>query len=108
MSDTPRRPILSLKRPPPPKPAPEPEPAPKLGSPRFAKPPRPKPAPPPPAPPQHSWKCRPCGTGFTPSPDLADEESVRCPSCNARLGKAADFRSDPPNLEKLRARPVKR
>jgi DNA-directed RNA polymerase subunit RPC12/RpoP len=72
------------------------------------KPSRPRPAPPPPAPPQHDWKCRPCGAGFTPSPDLADEDSVRCPACNARLGKAVDFRSDPPNLEKLRARPAKR
>lgn len=105
MSDTPRRPILKLKNAPPPK-APEPAPTP-LGSPRFVKPGRPRPAPPPP-PPQHDWKCKPCGTGFTPSPDLPDEESVRCPSCNARLGKAVDFRSDPPNLEKLRARQAKR
>jgi hypothetical protein len=103
--DAPRRPVLKLKNPPPPKPAPAPEPAPRLGSPRFNKPrPRPAPTPPPPA---HAWKCKPCGTGFTPSPDLPDDESVRCPACNARLGRAADFRSDPPNLEKLRARPVK-
>jgi hypothetical protein len=108
MSDEPpRRPILKLKNAPPPKPAPEPEPAPRLGSPRFAKPMRPR-APPPPPPPVHTWKCRPCGTGFTPSPDLPDEESVRCPACNARLGLAADFRSDPPNIEKLRARAAKR
>ena len=108
MSDTPpRRPILKLKNAPPPK-APEPEPAPKLGSPRFVKPGRAPRPPAPPPPPQHTWKCRPCGTAFTPPADLPDEESVRCPSCHARLGTAVDFRSDPPNLEKLRARPVKR
>jgi DNA-directed RNA polymerase subunit RPC12/RpoP len=109
MSDTPpRRPILKLKNPPPIRaPEPPPEPAPRLGSPRFFKPARPEPPPAPPAP-QHAWKCRPCGTGFTPAPDLAEEDFVRCPSCNARLGRAADFRADPPNVEKLRARYVKR
>jgi DNA-directed RNA polymerase subunit RPC12/RpoP len=104
MSDAPRRPILKLKYAPPAKLAAEPKPAPRLGSPRFVKPAR-APAP---ALPQHAWKCRPCGTGFTPAPDLEDDDSVRCPACNARLGRAADFRSDPPNLDKLRARPAKR
>jgi hypothetical protein len=33
---------------------------------------------------------------------------VRCPSCNARLGLASDFRADPPNVEKLRARHLKK
>ncbi|MBV9994188.1 MAG: hypothetical protein JO127_03145 [Caulobacteraceae bacterium] len=50
------------------------------------------------------WKCRPCGTLLQVAPDLADDEPVRCPSCNARLGLARDFRAKPPNLEKLRAR----
>lgn len=66
------------------------------------------PPPPPPAPAVGDWKCKPCGTRFDPPAELADEDSVRCPSCNARLGLAADFRSDPPNLAKLRARHVKK
>jgi hypothetical protein len=45
---------------------------------------------------------------FDPAPELADEDSVRCPSCNARLGLASDFRADPPNVEKLRARHLKK
>ena len=108
MSEPPRRPILKLKFNPPPRlpepPAPAPAPlsffAPKKPM-RMA---RPKP----PAPPKIvlPWKCRPCGTGFNVPEDLPDDESVRCPSCNARLGKAGDFRSDPPLLEKLRARPA--
>jgi DNA-directed RNA polymerase subunit RPC12/RpoP len=53
------------------------------------------------------WKCKPCGKGFEVSPELADEDAVRCPSCNARLGLARDFRSDPPNIDKVRARLVK-
>ena len=32
---------------------------------------------------------------------------MRCPACNARLGRAGDFRLDPPPLERLRARAVK-
>jgi hypothetical protein len=39
------------------------------------------------------------------SPELADDEAVRCPSCNARLGKAAQFRTDAPDQAKVRARP---
>jgi len=100
-SEPPRRKILSLKSgvaaPGGPKPLE-----------RIAKPARaPLPeAPPPPA--VGDWKCKPCGTRFDPSPDLADEDSVRCPSCNARLGLASDFRADPPNVEKLRARYLKK
>jgi hypothetical protein len=37
---------------------------------------------------------------------LADDEAVRCPSCNARLGKAAQFRTDAPDQAKVRARPA--
>lgn len=67
------------------------------------------PPPPPPAPVvTGDWKCKPCGTRFDPPTDLADEDSVRCPSCNARLGLASDFRSDPPNVAKLRARWLKK
>ncbi|NQE61952.1 hypothetical protein [Caulobacter sp. RHG1] len=66
------------------------------------------PPPPPPAPVVGDWKCKPCGTRFDPPVDLPDEESVRCPSCNARLGLASDFRADPPNLAKLRARHLKK
>ena len=50
------------------------------------------------------WKCRPCGAGFEVGSDLADEDAVRCPACNARLGLARDFRQDSPDMVKLRAR----
>lgn len=102
-SEPPRRKILSLKSgvaaPGGPKPLE-----------RIVRPTRlviPEPPPPPPAA-VGDWKCKPCGTRFDPSPDLADEDSVRCPSCNARLGLASDFRADPPNVEKLRARHLKK
>jgi len=60
-----------------------------------------------PAPPAatSAWKCKPCGTSFQVGPDLDDAAAVRCPSCNARLGLAGDFRQHPPS-PKLRARPV--
>ena len=102
-SEPPRRKILSLKSgiaaPGGPKPLE-----------RIARPARfSAPEPPPPPPPAvGDWKCKPCGTRFDPSPDLTDEDHVRCPSCNARLGLASDFRSDPPNVEKLRARHLKK
>ena len=70
---------------------------------RPARPPRVE-APPPPPKPTFAWKCKPCGKGLDVAPELADDDAVRCPSCNARLGLARDFRSDPPNLEKVRAR----
>jgi DNA-directed RNA polymerase subunit RPC12/RpoP len=68
------------------------------------------PEPPPPAPPPATgdFKCKPCGTRFDPPVELADEDSVRCPSCNARLGLASDFRATPPNVDKLRARYLKK
>jgi DNA-directed RNA polymerase subunit RPC12/RpoP len=66
---------------------------------------RARPAPPPPPPkPTFEWKCKPCGQGLSVPMELADDEYVRCPSCNARLGLAGDFRSDPPG--KVRARAV--
>ncbi len=68
----------------------------------------PEPPPPPPPPATGDFKCKPCGARFDPPAELADEDSVRCPSCNARLGLASDFRADPPNVEKLRARYLKK
>lgn len=68
----------------------------------------PEPAPPPPPPAVGDWKCKPCGTRFDPPVELADSDHVRCPSCNARLGLASDFRADPPNVAKLRARYLKK
>ena len=100
MTDKPRRPVLSLKNPPAPKPVtPAPAPTPPLAPARSAF--RKDPAP---APVTHAWRCKPCGTGFDVPASLADDESMRCPSCNARVGLARDFRSDPPNLAKVRAR----
>jgi DNA-directed RNA polymerase subunit RPC12/RpoP len=87
MTDKPKRPILHLKFPP--------------STPIGA---APAPVAPPPAPKAQTWKCKPCGKPFQVLGELTDEDSVRCPACNARLGLAADFRSDPPNLEKVRAR----
>jgi DNA-directed RNA polymerase subunit RPC12/RpoP len=89
MTDKPKRPILHLKFPPS---TPVGGPAAHVAS--VA----------PPAAKAMTWKCKPCGKPFQVLAELADEDSVRCPACNARLGLAADFRSDPPNLEKVRAR----
>lgn len=96
MSEPPRRPTLSLK----------------LGTPlpaALSRIPTARPAPPaaPAAPAAPAWKCRPCGAGFDVPGEVADDERVRCPSCNAKVGLAGDFRLDPPPLEKLRARPAK-
>jgi hypothetical protein len=66
------------------------------------------PEPPSPPPAVGDFKCKPCGTRFDPPAELADEDSVRCPSCNARLGLASDFRAVPPNVDKLRARYLKK
>ncbi len=100
MSETekPARPILRLKFPPklPDPPAPAPVKASPIARPAAKAAPEAV----------FAWKCRPCGTGFNVAAALADDESVRCPSCNARLGLAADFRGDPPNLAKLRARAI--
>lgn len=100
MTDKPRRPILHLKFPPanmpeppgPPAPRP-PRPSPFRAAPRAA--PRVAKAP--------VWKCKPCGKAFEVPAELADDESVRCPACNARLGDAGDFRAET-NLDRLRAR----
>jgi hypothetical protein len=75
----------------------------RIAAPRLA---APGPAATPPAP-SLVWKCRPCGSSFEPPRAGPDDEVVRCPSCNARLGKAGDFRLDPLPLERLRARAAK-
>lgn len=63
----------------------------------------------PPSPPTGPvWKCRPCGSTLNLPDTLADADAVRCPACNAKVGLAGDFRSDPPNIEKLRARLAKK
>jgi putative FmdB family regulatory protein len=119
MVDKPRRPILHLKFPAspatedgPPKAVPLnprraqanvfiPEPR---AKPAFR--PRPAAAPiaaPPPRP-VFDWKCKPCGKGFAVAAELMDDDAVRCPNCNARLGLARDFRATPPNIDKVRAR----
>ena len=54
-------------------------------------------------PPPTVWKCKPCGARVEIAHDAAGV--VRCPVCNARLGKAEDFLSDPPKAT-LRARKV--
>jgi len=82
MNDRPRRPVLSLK------------------------PGTPRPSSLPPLP-EVRWKCRPCGTAFTVPVEAADTEAVRCPSCNAKLGLASDFRAEPPAIDRLRARAAK-
>lgn len=95
MNDTPRRPILSLKG--------------------LAKPPAETDAPAAPAPPEAAeaakpqlWKCKPCGKTFEVPAELPDDEAMRCPACNARLGLAKEFRVEDATLAKVRARPVAR
>lgn len=39
------------------------------------------------------WKCKPCGALLEIDAALADEAVVRCPACNARLGRAEQFRA---------------
>ena len=80
--ERPKRPILSLK------------PGARTSLPDF------------PTPPPTYWKCKPCGTLIEVAYNATGD--IRCTSCNARLGKAEDFISKPPQLEKLRARPAKK
>ena len=56
--------------------------------------------------PSHGWKCKPCGAFFDPPAEGPDDEVVRCPGCNARIGIAGDFRQTPPPA-RLRARPMR-
>jgi DNA-directed RNA polymerase subunit RPC12/RpoP len=51
------------------------------------------------------WKCKPCGAALEIGAELADADAVRCPACNAKLGRAEQFRGDPPDA-KVRARRV--
>lgn len=76
MSAPPRRPILSLKA-------------------------RPKP----PTPVGSRWKCKPCGAVVVITGGEAPEDDIRCPTCDARLGIAADFLATPPST-RVRARRV--
>jgi hypothetical protein len=78
--ERPKRPILSLK------------PGARTSLPDF------------PTPPPALWKCKPCGTTVEVVYNATGD--VRCPSCNARLGKAEDFLAKPPNQAKVRARPA--
>lgn len=82
-----------------------PEPLAPLRPARPARPPRAQ-KPPPPPPQVFGWKCKPCGQGFDPPTDAPEDQDVRCPSCNARVGKVGDFAMDPPP-NRLRARRVK-
>ena len=83
MTEKPRRPILHLKFP---------TSAP-IGAISVAPPAR-----------AQTWKCKPCGKPFQVLSELGDDDSVRCPACNARLGLAADFRAEPLDLDRVRAR----
>jgi DNA-directed RNA polymerase subunit RPC12/RpoP len=53
-----------------------------------------------------AWVCKPCGMRFEPALDVADDEDVRCPSCNAKLGKAKAFKQPDPETARVRARPA--
>jgi hypothetical protein len=77
MTDRPRRPTLSLKN------------APRLATVSA---------------PLVRWKCKPCGAPFEVSPSVSGHETVRCPACNARLGRAEQFRTDEPLVSGVRAR----
>jgi DNA-directed RNA polymerase subunit RPC12/RpoP len=52
------------------------------------------------------WRCKPCGAAVDLDSGLADADEVRCPSCRALLGRAGQFRSDPPQVQRIRARRV--
>ncbi|MDR3511756.1 MAG: hypothetical protein P4L73_08985 [Caulobacteraceae bacterium] len=94
MVDKPRRPLLTLKA------------GPKLPEAGEPAPPAAAPAPAPVV--LSEWKCKPCGKTFQVPPELGDDEPVRCPACNARLGLAKEFRVEDPALAKVRARHVVR
>ena len=59
-----------------------------------------------PKPASRTWKCRPCGAPVEVAYGLADDEVIRCPNCNAKLGKAADFYAPTDTFARLRARPA--
>jgi rubrerythrin len=56
--------------------------------------------------PKSEWRCKPCGSVVEIDATLADTDPVRCPACGAGLGRAGQFRSDPPQVQRLRARRV--
>jgi predicted RNA-binding Zn-ribbon protein involved in translation (DUF1610 family) len=82
MTERPSRPILHLKAAPP----------------SAAKAPAPVTA--------AGWRCKPCGAAVDIEAGLDDADEVRCPACGALLGRAGQFRSDPPQLQRIRARRV--
>jgi hypothetical protein len=88
MTDKPARPILKLKFPPAVKPVAPPPPPPAKAEAAVKAP----------------WRCKPCGGPVTVPADADPASDVRCPACNANLGKAASFLSDPPEVSKVRAR----
>jgi hypothetical protein len=59
-----------------------------------------------PAPAVAGWRCKPCGATANIEARLEDDDEVRCPACGALLGRAGQFRSDPPQLQRIRARRV--
>lgn len=81
MTDGPRRPTLRLKNPPTPAPAVEAA---------------------------IRWKCKPCGTPFELSPNRDGADVIRCPTCNARLGRADQFRGRSEPVQGVRARRAER
>jgi len=52
-----------------------------------------------------AWVCKPCGARLTLDPDGADDDVVRCPTCQAKLGKLAAFKR-PDEAGQVRARKV--
>ncbi len=87
MTEGGRRPILSLKTPPARMPAIPGAPSPAA-----------------PAPAQPGWKCKPCGARVELPAQASPETVVRCPACNARLGRMEQFLADPLPTTGLRAR----
>ena len=77
MTEERRRPILRLKNPPAAKPV-------------VAAPSR--------------WKCKPCGTLISLTGEEPEDDVVRCPSCNAKLGSIGDFRAAEGDPTRVRAR----
>ncbi len=53
--------------------------------------------------PAERWKCRPCGASFEVAGARSVDEVVRCPACNARLGRVGQFRAGGPTVRARRA-----
>lgn len=52
------------------------------------------------------WRCKPCGAKVKVEAETPDDEFIRCPTCNAKLGQAKAFRVANPEEAKVRARLV--